>query len=110
MARTPCGERLGGRLMVYTEVVEGKPAAAMKNTLTIEWPPAARVPEPLRDSQYVRYLLAGTLYSRGMISGRDARSLTGDDRRAFEEKMAKYGFPLMPDDEETVSQELKARI
>jgi len=55
-------------------------------------------------------VLAGTLYSRGLISGKDARSLTGDDRRAFEENMAKYGFPLMPDDEESVHQELTARI
>jgi hypothetical protein len=85
-------------------------SAALRNTLTIELPLSARVPEPLRDAQYVRYVLAGTLYSRGMISGRDARSLTGDDRRAFEENMAKYGFPLMPDDEESIAQELNARI
>jgi hypothetical protein len=79
-------------------------------TLTIELPPSARVPEPLRDAEYVRYVLAGTLYSRGMISGREARALTGDDRRAFEENMAKYGFPLMPDDDESVAQELNARL
>lgn len=84
--------------------------ATLRNTLTIELPPSARIPEPLRDTQYVRYVLAGTLYSRGLISGKDARSLTGDDRRAFEENMAKYGFPLMPDDEESVHQELTARI
>jgi Uncharacterised protein family (UPF0175) len=85
-------------------------SATLRNTLTIELPLSARVPEPLRDAQYVRYVLAGTLYSRGMISGRHARSLTGDDRRAFEENMAKYGFPLMPDDEESVVQELNARV
>jgi Uncharacterised protein family (UPF0175) len=84
--------------------------AVTNNILTIELPPTARVPASLRDADYVRYVLAGTLYSRGLISGREARSLTGDDRRTFEETMARHGFPLMPDDEESVAQELNVQL
>jgi len=80
------------------------------HTLTIELPTSARVPDALLDPEYVRYLLAGTLYVQGKISGQEARSLTGDNRRAFEENMARYGFPLMPDDPESVAQELNARL
>lgn len=84
--------------------------APERATLTIQFPDQAEIPEVLRDSEYVRYLLAGTLYSRGILSGREARSLTGDGRRKFEENMARYGFPLMPDDEESVAVELGAGL
>ena len=80
------------------------------HTLVIELPTAAQIPEALLDADYVRYVLAGTLYVRGKISGKEARSLTGDNRRTFEENMAQYGFPLMPDDPESVAQELNARL
>ena len=80
------------------------------HTLVIELPRTAQIPEALLDTDYVRYVLAGTLYVRGKISGKEARSLTGDNRRTFEENMARYGFPLMPDDPESVVQELNARL
>lgn len=80
------------------------------HTLVIELPKTAQIPEALLDTDYVRYVLAGTLYVRGKISGKEARSLTGDNRRTFEENMARYGFPLMPDDPESVAQELNARL
>lgn len=70
----------------------------------------AQTPEALRDAHYVRYLLAGVLYVQGKISGKEARSLTGDNRRTFEENMARYGCPLMPDDPESVAQELNAEL
>lgn len=79
-------------------------------TLTIELPGEVEVPSDLRDPQFVRYALAGTLYTQGKLSGREARALTGDDRRHFELNMARYGFPLLPDDPETVAQELDARL
>jgi predicted HTH domain antitoxin len=80
-------------------------------TLTIEFPGTAHLPAELqRDQQYLRYLVAGTLYTRGQVSGREARELTGDSRRAFEENMARYGFPLMPDDPDSVAQELDAKL
>lgn len=82
----------------------------MTNTLTIELPQHAEIPEVLRDMPYVRYVLAGTLYTRGIISGKEARSLTGDDRRTFEENMARHGFPLMPDDDDSIRQELNADL
>ncbi len=76
-------------------------------TLTIELPtPKESLPAELRQPEFVRYALAGTLYSRGRVSGRQARLLTGDSRRRFEEKMASYGFSLLPDDSETVATEL----
>ena len=80
----------------------------MSNTLTIELPPTARIPEQLRDANFVRYVLAGALYARGMVSGREARALTGDSRRVFEETMAELGQPMLPDDPTTASEELDA--
>jgi hypothetical protein len=55
-------------------------------------------------------MLAGTLYTRGELSGFEARSLTGDDRLTFERTMAQYGFPVMPDDSEAIAQELNAEF
>ena len=78
-------------------------------TLTIEFPRAVHLPERLRnDQEFLRYLLVGALYTNGTVTGREARELTGDSRRAFEEKMAKYGFPLMPAREEDLVAELNA--
>lgn len=91
-------------------MAESTKATSSAHTLTIELPTTAQIPEALRDADYVRYLLAGTLYVQGKISGKEARSLTGDNRRKFEENMARYGFPLMPDDPESVAQELNARL
>ena len=78
-------------------------------TLTIEFPATARVPEDLQaDQDFLRYAIAATLYTRERISGRQARELTGDPRRVFEEKMARYGFPLQPGRPEDLSAELNA--
>lgn len=74
-------------------------------TLTVE---LASIPPVLRDPEFARYLIAGSLYTQGILSGEQARQLTGDVRRAFEEKMARYGFPIMPDDEEEIVSELNA--
>ncbi len=71
------------------------PSSAAKK-LTIDLPSTAQIPDVLlRDGHYLRYVLAGTLYAHGKLSGKEARSLTGDSRRDLEENMARYGFPLM---------------
>jgi Uncharacterised protein family (UPF0175) len=78
-------------------------------TLTIEFPETAHLPADLQARQeFLRYVVAGALYTRGLVSGREARELTGDPRRVFEEKMAEHGFPLMPSRGEDVLAELNA--
>ena len=74
-------------------------------TLTVE---LESIPKVLEDPEFTRYLIAGSLYTKGVLSGEQARRLTGDVRRVFEEKMAEYGFPIMPDDEEDILAELNA--
>lgn len=66
------------------------------------------IPQVLRNPEFTRYLIAGSLYTQGHLSGEEARQLTGDPRRLFEEKMAEYGFPMMPDDEDEILAELNA--
>lgn len=66
------------------------------------------IPLVLQDPEFTRYLLAGSLYAKGILSGEQARQITGDVRRVFEEKMAHYGFPMMPDDDEEIRAELDA--
>ncbi|MDY7095093.1 MAG: UPF0175 family protein [Acidobacteriota bacterium] len=74
-------------------------------TLTVE---LTSIPPVLEDQEFARYLIAGSLYSKGLLSGEQARQLTGDARRVFEEKMAQHGFPIMPDDDEEILAELNA--
>jgi hypothetical protein len=74
-------------------------------TLTVE---LTSIPTVLQDPEFARYLIAGSLYTKGILSGEQARQLTGDVRRAFEEKMALYGFPMMPDDDDEILAELNA--
>jgi hypothetical protein len=77
--------------------------------LIIEFPATAPVPEGLEaDQDFLRYTIAATLYARERISGRQARELTGDTRRTFEEKMARYVFALQPGRPQDVSAELNA--
>jgi len=75
--------------------------------VVIEFPDAAPLPADL-DQEFLRYAVAGALYNRGAVSGAVARMITGDSRRTFEEKMAEYGFPLLPDRDEDVAAELNA--
>lgn len=74
-------------------------------TLTVELP---SIPPVLQDPEFTRYLIAGSLYTKGILSGEQARQLTGDVRRVFEEKMSHYGFPMMPDDDEDIRSEMNA--
>ena len=74
-------------------------------TLKVE---LATIPPVLEDPEFTRYLIAGSLYTKGSLSGEQARQLTGDPRRIFEEKMAEYGYPMMPDDDEEILAELNA--
>lgn len=74
-------------------------------TLNVE---LASIPSVLNDPEFTRYLIAGSLYTKGLLSGEQARQITGDPRRVFEEKMAQHGFPLMPDDEQEILSELNA--
>lgn len=97
--------------MVYTHAMKDTTTKTSGGTtLTIELPAEASVPAPLLDPEFVRYALAGTLYARGLVSGREARALTGHPRREFEENMARYGFPMMPDDPASVAEELDAGL
>jgi len=79
------------------------------HTVTIEFPATAHLPKNLQsDQEFLRYVVAGALYTRGLISGREARELTGDPRRVFEEKMSHYGYPLMPSRDSDIHAELNA--
>ncbi|MEM6796157.1 MAG: UPF0175 family protein [Acidobacteriota bacterium] len=81
----------------------------MSKDLTIHFPEGARLPQGLGQQQdFLRYAVVGSLYRRGLLSGRAARQLTGDSRRQFEEKMAEYGFPLLGNDPEDLATELGA--
>jgi hypothetical protein len=73
--------------------------------LTVE---LTSIPPVLQDADFARYLIAGSLYVKGMLSGEEARELTGDARRVFEDKMAHYGFAMMPDDDDEIRAELDA--
>ncbi len=74
-------------------------------TLTVQ---LETIPPVLQDADFTRYFIAGSLYIQGHLSGAEARELTGDARRVFEEKMAQYGFPIMPDDDDEIRAELDA--
>ena len=78
-------------------------------TLTIRFPDSATLPPDLQsDQEFLRYAVVGALYTRGILSGREARELTGDSRRAFEEKMSQYGYALMPSTAADIRAELNA--
>lgn len=82
-----------------------KSSRTTMSRLTVE---LGSIPPVLEDEEFTRYLIAGSLYAKGHLSGEEARQLTGGPRRTFEEKMAHYGFPIMPDDEEEILAELGA--
>ena len=72
-------------------------------TLTVQ---LETIPPVLKDADFTRYLIAGSLYTKGLLSGEEARELTGDARRVFEDKMSEYGFAMMPDDDDEIRAEL----
>ena len=81
----------------------------MAKQLTIEIPEGANIPEEISlNQEYLRYLLAGTLYAREILSEKEARAITGDNRREFLEKMARYGFCLMPESDRDIQLEINA--
>lgn len=77
-------------------------------TYTIEFPNAVHTEALPLNQELARYEVAGVLYTKGYISGNEVREITGDSRLKFEEKMAEYGFSVMPDTEEDIQLELNA--
>ncbi|MEO5358380.1 MAG: UPF0175 family protein [Nitrospirae bacterium YQR-1] len=80
----------------------------IKKTFTLELPDSVQ-PERLSliDQEFFRYITAGILYMKGIISGKEAREITGLTQREFEENMAKYGFVIMPDTDKDIEIETK---
>ncbi len=75
------------------------------HSLTIEFPGTARIPRNIgRDQDLLRYAVAGTLYTRGIMSEKEARRLTGDSEQVFEEKLKEYGFLHRPPARHTPSE------
>lgn len=81
----------------------------MNKQLLIDLPETAHIPEAIaRDQDHLRYLLAGALYMQKLVTEKEARAITGDPRRVFQEKMNRYGFCLMPDSDHDIDLELSA--
>ena len=81
----------------------------MGKTLFIELPESALIPdEVVQNQDLLRYILAGSLYSQQILTEKEAREVTGDPRRVFSQKMARYGFCLMPESDRDLALELKA--
>jgi hypothetical protein len=60
------------------------------------------------DEKYLKEALIATLYHVGRLSEKEACDALGLSRRAFEELLPRFGFSVMPDDEETIRAELDA--
>jgi len=77
-----------------------------------EAPPAidyAILPKEARNSEFLAYLIAGTLYTREQLTEKEAQQLVGEEhRRVFQEKMSEHGFPMLLDTEENIQAELNA--
>ena len=71
-------------------------------TLTIE------LPQELSPAQEhdLKMELAGTLYTKGLLSISGAAALVGIGRREFMEQMGQYGFSLIGDSIEQFSEEI----
>lgn len=82
----------------------------MTKNLTIEFPIAIQLPDEITTNQeLLRYAIAGSLYTQGILSAFEAQQLTGEkNRREFENKFNQYGFVFMPDSEEDIQIELNA--
>ncbi len=71
-------------------------------TLTIELPQEF-TPQQEHD---LKMELAGTLYTKGLLTTSEAAVLVGIERRAFMEQMGQYGFSLIGDSIEQFSKEV----
>ena len=81
----------------------------MQEKITIDLPEGVQLPSGINvDQNILRYALAGVLYAKGLHSGKEAREITGDSRRKFEETMNELGFCLMPSREKDIDSELNA--
>lgn len=81
----------------------------MNKQILIDLPENAHIPEAIaQDQDHLRYILAGTLYNQQLVSELEARAITGDPRRVFQEKMNRYGFCLMPASDHDIELELNA--
>lgn len=74
--------------------------------IIIDIPDTAR---PARfDEQYFKEALVAALYHAGDLSSKESCEALGLSRRAFEEMLPRFGFSIMPDDDETTKLELRA--
>ncbi len=72
----------------------------MPDTLSIQLPSTADLPEEVRnDQRTLRDALAAGLYRQGSITPEQARGLMGVSRREFEDRLAALGFPAMEESE-----------
>lgn len=71
-------------------------------TLTIELPQEF-TPQQEHD---LKMELAGTLYTKGLLTTSEAAVLVGIERRTFIEQMGQYGFSLIGDSIEQFSEEV----
>ena len=60
------------------------------------------------DERYLQEALIATLYHLGRVSAKEGRSSLGMSRREFEEMLPRFGFSVLPDDPETIRDELSA--
>ena len=72
-------------------------------TVSIDIPDEAGV-----DEHFLKEALAATLYYTGKLSQKQARTVLGMTRRAFEELLPRYGYSILVDSRENLDIELGA--
>lgn len=74
--------------------------------ITLDIPSSAR-PEH-REARYYREALVAMLYQAGDLSSKESCEALGISRREFEELLPRFRVSIMPDDDETIAEELNA--
>lgn len=93
----------------FKVTIEPEIEAQSNNTklVSINLPKHLKISEDV-ERDCLLHAFAGVLYTKGVVSGKEAREITGETRREFEENLPKYGFCIMPDTEEDINCELNA--
>ena len=74
--------------------------------VSLEFPDVASLTQ--FDPNYLKAVLIATLYHLGQLSEHEACVALGVTRRAFEELLPRFGFPVLADDEATIDVEQHA--